>query len=42
MANYLYRWPNGSFSIVNAKNKGDAIEMLDEWGNGEQAILSRF
>jgi hypothetical protein len=40
MANYLCRWPNGDFSIVNAKNKGDAIEMLDEWGNAEQAILS--
>jgi hypothetical protein len=25
---------------VNAKNKGDAIEMLDECGNAEQAILS--
>jgi hypothetical protein len=40
MANYLCRWPNGDFSIVNAKNKSDAIEMLDEWGNAEQAILS--
>jgi hypothetical protein len=40
MANYLCRWPNGDFSIVNARNKGDAIEMLDEWGNAEQAILS--
>ena len=40
MANYFCRWPNGDFSIVNAKNKGDAIEMLDEWGNAEQAILS--
>ena len=42
MANYLSRWPNGDFSIVNARNKGDAIEMLDEWGNAEQAILSRL
>jgi hypothetical protein len=40
MANYLCRWPNGDFSIVNAKNKGDAIEMLDEWGNAEEAILT--
>jgi hypothetical protein len=23
---------NCDFSIVNARNKGDAIEMLDEWG----------
>lgn len=42
MANYLCRWPNGDFSIVNAKTKGDAIEMLDEWGNAEQAIVSRM
>ena len=42
MANYLCRWPNGDFSIVNAKTKCDAIEMLDEWGNAEQAILSRM
>ena len=42
MAIYLCRWPNGEFSIVNAKTKGDAIEMLDEWGNAEQAFLSRM
>ena len=24
--------PNGDFSIVNARNRGGAIEMLDEWG----------
>lgn len=40
MANYLCRWPNGDFSIVNARTKADAIEMLDEWGNAEQAIIS--
>lgn len=42
MAIYLCRWPNGDFSIVNAKDKSDAIEMLDEWGNAEQAFLSRL
>ncbi len=42
MAIYLCRWPNGEFSIVNAKTKGDAIEMLDEWGNAEQASLIRM
>jgi len=42
MAIYLCRWPNGEFSIVNAKTKGDAIEMLDEWGNAEQAFLTRI
>ena len=35
MAIYLCRWPNGEFSIVNAKSKADAIERLDEWGNAE-------
>jgi hypothetical protein len=42
MAIYLCRWPNGEFSIVNAKTKGDAIVLLDEWGNAEQAILTRL
>ena len=39
---YLCRWPNGEFSIVNAKSKDDAIELLDEWGNAEQASLTRM
>ena len=42
MATYLCRWPNGEFSIVSAKTKADAIELLDEWGNAEQALLSRM
>ena len=42
MAIYLCRWPNGDFSLVNAKSKSEAIEMLDEWGNAEQAFLSRM
>jgi hypothetical protein len=42
MAIYLCRWPNGDFSIVSAKTKTDAIELLDEWGNAEQASLSRM
>ena len=42
MAIYLCRWPNGEFSIVNAKTKSDAIELLDEWGNAEQAFLRRM
>src|SRR5271170_5913577 len=41
MAMYLYRWPNGEFSIVNAATKDDAIILLDEWGNAEQALLKR-
>ena len=39
---YLCRWPNGEFSIVNAKTKDDAIELLDEWGNAEQAFVTRM
>ena len=42
MAVYLCRWPNGEFSIVSATNRADAIELLDEWGNAEQAQLSRM
>ena len=42
MAIYLCRWPNGEFSIVNANTKSDAIELLDEWGNAEQASLKRM
>ena len=42
MAIYLCRWPNGEFSIVSAKTKSAAIEMLDEWGNAEQAALTRM
>jgi hypothetical protein len=42
MAMYLCRWPNGDFSIVGARTKSDAIELLDEWGDGEQATLTRM
>ena len=42
MAIYLCRWPNGEFSIVNATSKELAIELLDEWGNAEQASLTRL
>jgi hypothetical protein len=39
---YLCRWPNGEFSIVNARTKAEAIELLDEWGNAERAFISRM
>jgi hypothetical protein len=42
MADYLCRWPNGEFSIVSSRTKHDAIELLDEWGNAEQASLNRM
>jgi len=32
---YICRWQNGDFSVVEAKNKEDAIEMLDEAANAE-------
>jgi hypothetical protein len=42
MAMYICRWPNGEFSIVSARTRADAIELLDEWGNAEQACLKRM
>jgi hypothetical protein len=42
MAVYICRWPNGEFSVVSARSKSDAIELLDEWGNAEQASLTRM
>ena len=39
---YLCRWPNGDFSVVSARTKSDAIVMLDEWGNAEQASITRM
>jgi hypothetical protein len=32
---YLCRWPNGSFSIVSARNFKHALQQLDEVGNAE-------
>jgi hypothetical protein len=42
MAMYLCRWPNGDCSVVSARTKSEAIELLDEWGNAEQALLARI
>jgi hypothetical protein len=42
MAIYLCRWPNGDCSLVCAKNKIDAIELLDEWGNADEASVTRM
>ena len=42
MAVYPCRWPNGEFSIVSVRTKDDAIELLDELGNAEQASLTRM
>jgi hypothetical protein len=35
----MCRWPNGDLSFVSARNKEDAIIMLDEWDNAELAEL---
>ena len=42
MAMYLCRFPNGDFSIVSAATKEEAVILLDEWGNAEQASLKRM
>lgn len=36
---FMCRWPNGDLSFVSARNKEDAIVMLDEWDNAELAEL---
>src|SRR5882724_1439212 len=38
---FMCRWPNGDLSFVSARNKEDAIVMLDEWDNAELAELRR-
>lgn len=36
---YKCSWPNGSFSFVLARDKLDAIELLDEWDSADIAWL---
>ncbi|MGA3236296.1 MAG: hypothetical protein ABSG03_08350 [Bryobacteraceae bacterium] len=36
---FMCRWPNADLSFVSARNKEDAIILLDEWGNAELAEL---
>jgi len=38
----MCRWPNGDLSFVCARNKEDAIIMLDEWDNAELAELRQI
>lgn len=42
MTIYICRWPNGDFSIVNAESIDDAIVLLDEWGDAEEAELTEM
>jgi hypothetical protein len=37
---FMCRWPNGDCSVVQATNKGNAIELLDEVGNAEGCPLT--
>lgn len=39
---FLCRWPNGDVSIVSARNKDDAIEVLDEFDNADYAYISEL
>lgn len=39
---FMCRWPNGDLSFVSARNKEDAIVMLDEWDNAELAELRQI
>jgi hypothetical protein len=36
---YLYRWPNGEFSVVKADNRREALIELDEWAGADPAWL---
>ena len=39
---YLCRWPNGAVSIVQARNKTEAIIRLDEFDNAETSEISKL
>ena len=39
---YLCRWPNSDVSVVQARNKTEAIIRLDEFENAEDAQISRL
>lgn len=39
---FCVRWPNGDFSIVDARSKEAAAVMLDEWGPVEPRDIHRL
>jgi hypothetical protein len=39
---FICRWPNGDVSMLSARNKDDAIEALDEFGNADNAYISQL
>ena len=42
MPAYLCRWPNGDVTLLNARDKTDAIILLDEFDDAESAELHRL
>jgi len=39
---FLCRWPNGDVSIVGARDKAEAVALLDELGNADRAALTQM
>ena len=39
MPNYCVRWPNGDFSVVSAKDKVEAVMLLDEEGDADMCDI---
>ena len=42
MPMFMCRWPNGDLSFLSARNKEDAVVMLDEFDNAELADLRQI
>ena len=42
MPAYLCRWPNGDVTLLNARNRDDAVILLDEFDDAELAELFRL
>ena len=36
---YMYRWPNGEFSVIKAENRNDALLQLSEWAEADPLAL---
>lgn len=39
---YLCRWPNGAVSVVQARNKTEAVVRLDEFDNAETSEITKL
>ena len=42
MPAYLCRWPNGDVTLLNARNRDDAVILLDEFDDADLAELYRL